>query len=129
MKLKLGDLNIKIKYVMVIKSYKNFWLIIKKNICCSARNLLEIYAARLDSTRIFLENWQLENARLEFKFPCSKSPKTTLKHITNFSNWINEYLLLNEWIYNKECIIKNDIFWSLYIYSTMNECFIIKDDA
>ena len=49
----------------------------------SARKLLEIFAAWLEncsknillgSARIFLENELLENARLEFYFPCSKSP-------------------------------------------------------
>ena len=45
-----------------------------QNICYSARKLLEIYAARLGLARIFLENELLENARLEFYFPCSKSP-------------------------------------------------------
>ena len=47
-----------------------------RNICCSARKLLGIYAARLGSARIFLENELLENARLEFYFPCSKSSNT-----------------------------------------------------
>ena len=45
-----------------------------RNICCSARKLLEIYAAWLGSARIFLENKLLENARLGFYFPCLKSP-------------------------------------------------------
>ena len=51
----------------------------------SARKLLEIFAARLENCseymllgsarpRIFLENELLENARLGFYFPCSKSP-------------------------------------------------------
>ena len=40
----------------------------------SARKLLEIFAARLDLARIFLENELLENVRLDFYFPCSKSP-------------------------------------------------------
>ena len=54
----------------------------------SARKLLGIFAAwlgncskylmlgsaRLGSARIFLENELLENAWLEFYFPCSKSP-------------------------------------------------------
>ena len=42
----------------------------------SARKLLEIFNARLGLARIFLENELLENARLEFYFPCSKSPNT-----------------------------------------------------
>ena len=45
-----------------------------RNICCSARKLLEINAAQLGLARIFLENELLENARLGFYFPCSKSP-------------------------------------------------------
>ena len=49
-----------------------------RNICCLAQKLLEIYAARLGSARIFLENELLENARLEFYFPCSKSPSIGL---------------------------------------------------
>ena len=81
MKLKLDDLYINIKYMMVIKSYKNSWLMIKKiiwllenarkcsktarNICCSARKLLEVYADRLGSARGFSENELLENAWLE----------------------------------------------------------------
>ena len=40
----------------------------------SARKLLEIFTAWLGSTRIFLENELLENAWLEFYFPCLKSP-------------------------------------------------------
>ena len=40
----------------------------------SARKLLEIFAAWLGSTQIFLENELLENAWLKFYFPCSKSP-------------------------------------------------------
>ena len=54
----------------------------------SARKLLEIFAARLEncskymllgsarlsSARNFCENELLENAWLEFYFPCSKSP-------------------------------------------------------
>ena len=40
----------------------------------SVRKLLEIYAAWLNLARIFLENELLENARLEFYFPYSKSP-------------------------------------------------------
>ena len=77
---------------MVIKSYKKLlindkkiYLIARKcsktarNICCSARKLLEIFtvwlgSARLGSAQIFLENELLENAQLEFYFPCSKSP-------------------------------------------------------
>ena len=47
-----------------------------RNICCLARKLLRIYAAWLGLARIFLENELLENAWLEFYFPCSKSPKT-----------------------------------------------------
>ena len=51
----------------------------------SARKLLEIFTAWLEncskymllgSTRIFLENELLENARLGFYFPCLKSPNT-----------------------------------------------------
>ena len=44
----------------------------------SARKLLEIYTAWLGSARIFLENELLENARLGFNFPCSKSPTLNL---------------------------------------------------
>ena len=40
----------------------------------SARKLLEIYAAWLNSARMFLENELLENASLEFYFLCSKTP-------------------------------------------------------
>ena len=43
-------------------------------ICCLARKLLEIFIARLGLARIFLENELLENARLKFYIPCSKSP-------------------------------------------------------
>ena len=42
----------------------------------SAQKLLDIFAAWLGLARIFLENELLENARLEFYFPCSKSPST-----------------------------------------------------
>ena len=49
---------------------------IARNICCLARKLLEIYATRLGLARICLENELLENARLEFYFPCSKSPSS-----------------------------------------------------
>ena len=54
----------------------------------SARKLLEIFAARLEncsarlgSARIFLENELLENDRLGFYFPCSKSPSLAKSHI------------------------------------------------
>ena len=89
MKLKLGDLYINIEYVMVIKVYKISWLMIKiniwllenarkcsktaRNICCLAWKLLEIFIAWLGLARIFLENELLENAWLEFYFPCLKS--------------------------------------------------------
>ena len=42
----------------------------------SAQKLLEIFTARLGLARIILEYELLENARLEFYFPCSKSPNT-----------------------------------------------------
>ena len=47
-----------------------------ENVCCLTQKLLEIYCcfARLGSARIFLENELLENAWLEFYFPCSKNP-------------------------------------------------------
>ena len=45
-----------------------------RNICCLVRKLLEIFIAWLGLVRLFLENELLENARLEFYFPCSKSP-------------------------------------------------------
>ena len=41
----------------------------------NARKLLEIYAARLDSARTFLENELLENARLDFTFPTRRALK------------------------------------------------------
>ena len=44
----------------------------------SARKLLEIFAAWLGLARIFLENELLENAWLDFYFPCSKSPNIDL---------------------------------------------------
>ena len=53
----------------------------------SARKLLEIFATRLGSARIFLENELLENSRLEFYFPCSKSPSAyTLLLLSIFYN-------------------------------------------
>ena len=63
---------IKNKYLIARKCSK--MLESARNICCLARKLLEIYAARLGLAQIFLENELLENARLEFYFPCSKSP-------------------------------------------------------
>ena len=44
----------------------------------SARILLEIFAARLGSARILFETKLLENARLGFQIPCSKSPTVPL---------------------------------------------------
>ena len=49
----------------------------------SARKLFEIFAAWLGLARIFLENELLENARLKFYFPCSKSPNA-FKLLTKF---------------------------------------------
>ena len=49
----------------------------------SARKLLEIYAAWLGLARIFLENELLENALLEFYFPCSKNLNTHYFKIQN----------------------------------------------
>ena len=40
----------------------------------SAQILLEIFAAWLGSARILFETELLENARLGFQIPCSKSP-------------------------------------------------------
>ena len=45
-----------------------------RNICCLARKMLEIFTAQLGLARIILENELLENARLDFYFPCLKSP-------------------------------------------------------
>ena len=41
---------------------------------CSTRKLLEIFTTWLSLALIFLENELLENTRLEFYFPFSKSP-------------------------------------------------------
>ena len=51
---------------------------IKKNIRLleNPRKLLKIFTSWLGLARIFLENEFLENARLEFYFPCSNSPNT-----------------------------------------------------
>ena len=38
--------------------------------------LLEIFAARLGSARILFETELLENARLGFQIPCSKTPSS-----------------------------------------------------
>ena len=57
-----------------------------------ARKLLEIYAAWLGSAWLgsnFLENELLENARLEFYFPCSKSPNLYFIHHKPFISFVN----------------------------------------
>ena len=97
-----------------------------RNICCLARKLLEIFAAQLGLAQILFENELLENARLGFQIPCSKSPNTYLiihnLYTNNLDNELNGTL---GFLVFKDYILSNDAF-RIAIFCIYTALFIVR---